>query len=120
MTFLSYKLNHKEYEKILATDGRALYLEVASKKIPFYDWAKWIDEKFEKEWFDFKYRSTKRMMIVVQPKTIPEAKDQEAKKAGDIKITHPNYFKKWRSPMWDPHKLDCYTRTYYQTNIVEM
>jgi hypothetical protein len=73
MTFLSYKLNHKEYEKILATDGRALYLEVNAKKIPFYDWAKWIDEKFEKEWFDFKYRKTKRMMIVVQPKNIPEA-----------------------------------------------
>jgi hypothetical protein len=50
-----------------------LYLEVTSKKIPFYDWAKWIDEKFEKEWFDFKYRKTKRMMIVVQPKNIPEA-----------------------------------------------
>jgi hypothetical protein len=50
-----------------------LYLEVTTKKIPFYDWAKWIDEKFEKEWFDFKYRKTKRMMIVVQPKNIPEA-----------------------------------------------
>jgi hypothetical protein len=53
-------------------DGRTLYTEVSTKKIPFFEWSKWIDERFEKEWFDYMYRKSKRMTTVIQSK-IPGA-----------------------------------------------
>lgn len=43
-----------------------------SKQIPFFEWSKWIDEKFEKEWFDFMYRKNKRLIQNVTSK-IPGA-----------------------------------------------
>ena len=42
-------------------DGKDLYTEVLSKGVPFFEWANWIEKRFEKEWFDFMYRKNKRL-----------------------------------------------------------
>lgn len=42
-------------------DGKRLYAEVQALKIPFYEQAKWIETRFEREWFDHMYRKTKRI-----------------------------------------------------------
>ena len=47
-------------------------MEVAAKKVPFFEWSKWLDARFEKEWFDYMYRKNKRITTMITSK-IPGA-----------------------------------------------
>lgn len=42
MTLLSYKLNHKNIDKILAVDGKQMYEEAVKQNVPFYNWNDWV------------------------------------------------------------------------------
>ncbi len=41
-------------------DGKQVYEEVMKEKVPFFEWSKWIEQRFEKELFDQMYRKNKR------------------------------------------------------------
>ena len=60
MTLLSYKLNHKNIEKILTVDGKQMYEEAKAANVPFYKWNQWIDEQLGRIYLNYIYRKKQR------------------------------------------------------------
>ena len=44
-------------------DGKQIYEEVKRENVPFFEWSKWIEQRFEKELFDQMYRKNKRQTV---------------------------------------------------------